>query len=83
MGFERAQCIADLWSSGHFNEPQRIIAQPVGGEKKSKRPVETVLPLAEKLGIPVEQECTAKEYDCIYDSVMDPMNPASPILISW
>ncbi|KAJ3370306.1 hypothetical protein HDU91_006306 [Kappamyces sp. JEL0680] len=82
-GVERSRCLRDLFLKQRqgLQTPQRIIAQPAGPEKKSKRPVATVAPLAHVLGLTIEQHCGYKDYDCIENSIRD--SPLSPVLVSW
>lgn len=85
-GKVRAECISHIFNGEHerggmFESPKRIIAQPVGGGHLSTRPVDTVAPLAQRLGLTIEQDCGPKDYDCIEDSVL--RDDIGPILISW
>ena len=59
-GIERSQCI-----SNQFSKIKRIIAQKSDWKHKSKRPLETVIPLSIKLDIPITAECTSLDIDCV------------------
>ena len=80
-GHERSLCIAEIFNDNQFIAPKRIIAQPVGEGHRSMRSALTVQPLATKLNISIELECTASNYECIVDSVFK--DREGPILIAW
>lgn len=83
VGFQRAQCLANHVFSGHnsqFKSPQRIIAQPHTISILSKRPLQTVEPLAMVLGIHVELDCERDDIDCVVKSIQ---SDGKRLLISW
>jgi hypothetical protein len=71
-GFKRAHCLRELFllQKQGLKTPQRIIAQPVGNVKKSKRPIQTAQPLAKALKISIELDCGPEDYECLQEIII-------------
>jgi hypothetical protein len=86
-GWQRAGALAALFAptDGHFADhrlatPATIFAAAVDPESGSRRPRNTVVPLAEKLGIPIRDEFGKNDTRAAADAAL-----ASPgvVLMSW
>jgi hypothetical protein len=75
-GFLRAKCLKTLFTTT-YPTPDRILAQRIG-KYSSKRPIQTVKPLAENLGVKIEL-CEGDDYQCVFNE----LDKAGDVLVSW
>ena len=82
LGIHRSLCLAQQVFSGEpqFSAPQRILAQPSTSKVQSKRPVDTVVPLAKALNVTIEQSCERDDLECVINLIKQ---DNSTLLISW
>ncbi|KAJ5157923.1 phosphoglycerate mutase family protein [Penicillium canariense] len=87
QGEERAQCLVNVFSAsssyniGHIMaETPRSAMSISGGWQQC--PYDTVLPLAESLGLDVDTSCERDDADCV-QSVVDSYTGDGKILICW
>ena len=79
-GYERAQALADLFGSC-FARPDALFAAATS--PKSARPVETLEPLAARLGLTIEAGFGTEEVDRLARHVRDAPGAGRIALISW
>ena len=53
-GWQRAGALVGLFASGRLPTPTHLFASQIGSQGASKRPRETLVPLADRLGLPVD-----------------------------
>ncbi|KZT38542.1 hypothetical protein SISSUDRAFT_986100 [Sistotremastrum suecicum HHB10207 ss-3] len=84
QGEERAQCLTNVFGpSSGFNIGD-ILAETPKSDGSRERPVETVTPLAEELGLTVDTSCDRDDQDCVADAVKAFAKKSSQnILICW
>ncbi|KIJ25481.1 hypothetical protein M422DRAFT_70226 [Sphaerobolus stellatus SS14] len=83
-GQERAECVADIFGSFSEFNVGYILAQEPKDDGHRRRPVDTVTPLAEDLGLMVDTTCDRDDPQCVVDAVMNfASHSSADILICW
>lgn len=81
IGETRANCLVESFgANGTFVTPQKIFAQSLAG-KKSTRPRDTVIPLADSLGLQVDLTYEADDIDGLVNGISN--TPEDVILVCW
>ncbi|KAH8666496.1 hypothetical protein BX600DRAFT_461893 [Xylariales sp. PMI_506] len=81
-GEERAQCLRTVFGASSSYDIQYIMAQTPKSDGSRQRPYDTVLPLADDLGITVDTSCDRDDSDCVAD-VVESYTGSGNILICW
>jgi len=86
-GWQRAGALSHLFAplDGHFqhpslDRPQFLYASKPLKRRGSRRPIETILPLAEKLGIEINSDYKRSDFDGMLDDVF---RHKGVVLICW
>ena len=86
-GWQRAGALANLFvpANGHFQhpplaKPQFLYASKPLRRKGSRRPIETITPLAEKLRVKINSEFQRNEFD---EMIEDVLAHTGVVLICW
>ena len=86
-GWQRAGALSHLFAplDGHFqypslDRPQFLYASKQLKRRGSRRPIETILPLAEKLGIEINSDYKRSDFDDMLDDVF---RHKGVVLICW
>lgn len=87
-GWQRAGALAMLFAptnskpnnSGQLATPDYLYASPAGKESKSKRSLETISPLKNRLKLPVKKKFSREEYKAMANHAM---KQTGTVLISW
>ncbi|KAG9253634.1 uncharacterized protein F5Z01DRAFT_657806 [Emericellopsis atlantica] len=82
QGVQRAQCLRSVFGAGSQYNIGHIMAQEYKASGKRKRPYDTVLPLANDLGLTVDVSCDRDDEKCVAD-VVDDYKGSGNILICW
>ncbi|OOF93623.1 hypothetical protein ASPCADRAFT_209565 [Aspergillus carbonarius ITEM 5010] len=82
VGSERAQCLTHVFGPDSDYNIGYIIAEQPKSDGKRDRPYETVLPLAEELGLTVDTSCTKTDAKCVKKLVKH-YSGSGNILICW
>ncbi|OUM67542.1 hypothetical protein PIROE2DRAFT_34691, partial [Piromyces sp. E2] len=81
-GKARAECLIEAFGpNGLYPTPQKIYAQSPSEKKQSTRPRDTVLPLANSLGLKVDLSFTSNKVKKLVKDIES--SPEEIILISW
>jgi len=87
MGWRRAECIRDLFIGNSTITPKTIFAQKASRKDEtipdSRRQIETVAPLARKLGYTIDNSFTSFEVDDLSKKIADLSEEEFPVLVSW
>ncbi|OJJ50255.1 hypothetical protein ASPZODRAFT_90240 [Penicilliopsis zonata CBS 506.65] len=81
-GLERAECLTHVFGPESDYDIGFIMAEQPKSDGSRQRPYDTVLPLAEELGLTIDTNCTKKDYDCVADTVENYEGEGN-ILICW
>jgi len=81
-GKKRAQCLRDVFGAASEYNIGYIIAEEPEDNGDRTRPLETVKPLADDLGLKVDTSCDKEDPDCVQDLV-DDYDGGKNILICW
>jgi len=82
-GKARAQCLINLFGeNGVFLQPEHIYAQSPSEKKQSTRPRDTVTPLSEAIGIPINLDYTSGQVKKLAKSIENSTDN-KVVLISW
>lgn len=82
QGQQRAQCLVNVFSSSSGYNIGYILAEQPKSDGSRERPVETVTPLANSLGLSVDTHCDRDDSDCVADAVNGYTGDGN-ILICW
>ncbi|KIM97511.1 hypothetical protein OIDMADRAFT_70695, partial [Oidiodendron maius Zn] len=82
QGEERAQCLRTVFGASSGYNIDYIMAETPKSDGSRERPLETVQPLSEDLGITVDTSCDRDDQDCVADVVDNYSGPGN-ILICW
>ncbi|KAF3402099.1 hypothetical protein F1880_009828 [Penicillium rolfsii] len=82
QGLERAQCLRNVFGASSGYNIGYIMAQTPKSSGKRQRPLDTVEPLAQDLGLTVDTSCDRDDPDCVND-VVKGYNGSGNILICW
>jgi len=81
-GKARAHCLIDIFgNNGTYPTPQKIFAQSPSEKKQSTRPRDTVVPLAEALGLTVDLSYTSGQIKKLTNDIAS--STENVVLISW
>jgi len=81
-GKARADCLINTFgTNGIYTTPQKIYAQRPTEQRKSTRPVDTVTPLAESLGLEVDTTYTSGKFKDLSKYIAT--SPEEVILVAW
>ncbi|KAF8309201.1 hypothetical protein DL93DRAFT_2118097 [Clavulina sp. PMI_390] len=69
QGEERAQCLVNVFTPAQGYNIGYIMAETPKSSGARERPLETVTPLAESLGLTVDTSCDRDDPDCVADAV--------------
>ncbi|THH10438.1 hypothetical protein EW145_g1330 [Phellinidium pouzarii] len=84
QGEERAQCLVNVFGTSSDFNIGYIIAEKPKSSGARERPLQTVTPLAQSLGLTVDTSCSKKDSSCVADAVADFAKTSnSNILICW
>ena len=84
LGFERAKLIPGLFAGAephNLPRPDFLFATHVS--KKSNRPVETITPLSEALGLPISHEIDDKEFAALASELLSGKYAGRVVLVAW
>ncbi|EHK39616.1 uncharacterized protein TrAtP1_006887 [Trichoderma atroviride] len=81
QGLERAQCLRTVFGASSQYNIGYIIAEKPKSDSRL-RPLDTVTPLAQDLGLTVDTSCGKTKSDCVADLVSG-YNGSGNILICW
>jgi len=86
-GWQRAGAIVSLFvpgpevpAAGRLPTPTHLFASEVGPHSQSRRPIETLLPLAQRLGLPIGEPYRQDELDGIVEAVLA---CDGEVLVAW
>ena len=82
QGQQRAQCLRNVFGASSQYNIGYIIAEQPKSSGSRERPLETVEPLAQDLGLTPDTSCTKTDQKCVRDLVRD-YNGEGNILICW
>ncbi|CAL5869046.1 uncharacterized protein PFLUO_LOCUS3274 [Penicillium psychrofluorescens] len=82
QGEERAQCLVNVFAANSSYNIGHIMAETPQSDGSQQRPYDTVLPLANSLGLTVDTSCQRDDSDCV-QGVIDSYTGAGNILICW
>lgn len=82
QGMQRAQCLVNVFGASSGYDIEYIIAEQPKSDGSRERPLETVQPLANKLGLSVDTSCTKTDSECVADLVNN-YSGSGNILICW
>ena len=88
MGWRRAECIRNLFTSNDTLKPNTIYAQKASKKNDetipdSRRQIETVAPLARALGYVIDNRFTSFEVDALCQDINGLNEDQFPVLVSW
>jgi len=87
MGWRRAECIRELFIANNTITPKTIYAQKASKKDEtipdSRRQIETVAPLARKLGLTINNSFTSFQLDELSKDIGNLDANAFPVLVSW
>ncbi|CAI6097432.1 unnamed protein product [Clonostachys chloroleuca] len=81
-GVERSQCLRTVFGNATDYNIDYILAQQYKPSGKRKRPYDTVLPLAEDLGLTIDTHCDRDKPKCVAKAIKKYKGDGN-ILISW
>ncbi|KAE8144741.1 phosphoglycerate mutase family protein [Aspergillus avenaceus] len=81
-GSKRAECIRNVFGAGSPYDIGYIMAPYINKKGQHRRSYETVLPLANDLGLTVDTSCKRNRVWCVGDKVRNYKGPGN-ILIAW
>jgi broad specificity phosphatase PhoE len=87
VGFERAKLIPQLFGGAgaapphNLPRPDFLFATHVS--KKSNRPVETITPLAQALGLPISSEVADDDYPVLAKDLLSGKYAGKVVLVAW
>ncbi|KAJ5223952.1 phosphoglycerate mutase family protein [Penicillium chermesinum] len=82
QGEQRAQCLSNVFGSSSGYDIGHIMAQTPQSDGSRQRPLDTVQPLAESLGLTVDTSCDRDDPGCVKD-VVTGYTGSGNILICW
>ncbi|KOS23110.1 hypothetical protein ESCO_003525 [Escovopsis weberi] len=82
QGMMRAQCLRDVFGANSTYNITYIMAQTPKDTGKRRRPLDTVTPLAQDLGITVDISCDRDDNKCVKD-VVEAYDGPGNILVCW
>lgn len=82
QGMQRAQCLRNVFGASSQYDIGYIIAEQPKSDGSRARPLETVQPLAQDLGLTPDTSCDRDDSDCVADLV-DGYDGNGNILICW
>ncbi|KAL4869864.1 hypothetical protein BDV12DRAFT_70233 [Aspergillus spectabilis] len=82
QGEQRAQCLREVFGASSGYNIGYILAQTPKEDGKRIRPYQTVLPVAQDLGLEVDISCDRDDPDCVKDAIEDYEGDGN-ILICW
>ncbi|RDW67416.1 putative phosphoglycerate mutase family protein [Aspergillus mulundensis] len=82
QGEDRAQCIRQVFGALSGYNIGYIMAMTPKSNGKRNRPYQTVLPLAQDLGLEVDISCDRDDAECVKDAV-DDYDGEGNVLICW
>ncbi|KAL8278862.1 hypothetical protein RQP46_008733 [Phenoliferia psychrophenolica] len=84
-GDQRAQCLRNVFSASSAYNIGYIMAETPKSDGSRARPVETVTPLAQDLGLVVDTKCDRDDAKCVATAVQkyEGSGPAKNTLICW
>jgi len=85
QGEERAQCLTNVFGPSSAYSIGYIMAETPKANGDRTRPLETVTPLAEELGLTVDISCDRDDPDCVAAAVATYQSQAGAenVLICW
>ncbi|KAF2092654.1 putative phosphoglycerate mutase family protein [Rhizodiscina lignyota] len=82
QGEERAQCLTNVFGPSSGYDIDYIMAQTPQSDGSQQRPYDTVVPLANELGLTIDTSCQRDDQDCVAGVVEAYSGPGN-ILICW
>ncbi|OAA34618.1 hypothetical protein NOR_08376 [Metarhizium rileyi] len=82
QGKQRAQCLRQVFGAGSNYRIGLILAQAYKPDGSRKRPFDTVSPLAQDLGLPVDTSCDRNDSRCVKEAVEN-YGGSGNVLICW
>lgn len=84
-GVVRSECLPSVFGPGMNLMVGYIIAEPPKKDGSATEAVDTVIPLAQSLGIPIDTSCGRDDKDCVGDalSAFAKNNPTTNMLVVW
>ncbi|KAI5115290.1 hypothetical protein M0805_005008, partial [Coniferiporia weirii] len=84
QGEQRAECLVNVFSASSDYDIGYILAEHPKSSGSRERPLETVTPLAESLGLTVDTSCSKTDASCVTSAVAAFAATSSEnILICW
>ncbi|KAK0539586.1 hypothetical protein OC835_001072 [Tilletia horrida] len=84
QGQQRAQCLRNVFGRSSTYRIGKIFAQAYKSDGSRRRPYDTVLPLAQDLGLTVDTSCDRDDIDCVHDKIHAFADKSSlDILVCW
>lgn len=82
QGVQRSQCLVNVFGSSSSYNIGYIMAETPESDGSRARPLDTVTPLANSLGLTVDTSCGRDDSDCVAN-VVDNYGGSGNILICW
>ncbi|KAL2060777.1 hypothetical protein VTL71DRAFT_9419 [Oculimacula yallundae] len=82
QGMQRAQCLRNVFGASSQYNIEYIIAEQPKSSGKRTRPLMTVKPLANDLGLTVDTSCDRDDADCVA-GLVDEYSGSGNVLICW
>lgn len=82
QGEQRAQCLRTVFGTNSSYDIGHIMAQTPQSDGSRQRPYDTVLPLANDLGLTVDTSCQRDDQDCVA-GVVEAYSGSGNVLICW
>ncbi|RAK88134.1 60S ribosome biogenesis protein Rrp14 [Aspergillus costaricaensis CBS 115574] len=81
-GFKRAECLREVFGVGSPYEIGHVMAPKINKRGQHRRSYETVLPVAQDLGLSVDTSCKRNHVKCVAKRIRE-FKGTGNILISW
>ncbi|XRM41785.1 hypothetical protein ABZX51_005026 [Aspergillus tubingensis] len=81
-GFKRAECLREVFGVGSPYEIGHVMAPKINKRGQHRRSYETVLPVAQDLGLSVDTSCKRNHVKCVAKRIKE-FKGTGNILISW